>query len=109
MQKITNTTRISAGRITKAIVPYGLMLVLAIAANAQTGSLNGISSTVSTFVTWLRILAGTLGVAAIVWGGINMYFSDLGRGMAKVVAGLVGLIIAGYAQSIVDTFFTTTS
>jgi hypothetical protein len=109
MQKLTHTTRISAARITKAIMPYGLMLVLAIAANAQTGSLNGISSTVSTFVTWLRLLAGILGVAAIVWGGINMYFSDLGRGMAKVVAGLVGLIIAGYAQSIVDTFFTTTS
>jgi hypothetical protein len=109
MQKLTNTMRISAARIAKAIMPYGLMLVFAIAANAQTGSLNGISATVSTFVTWLRILAGILGVAAIVWGGINMYFSDLGRGMAKVVAGLVGLIIAGYAQSIVDTFFTTTS
>lgn len=38
-----------------------------------------------------------------------MYFSDLGRGMAKVVAGIVGLIIAGYAQSIVNTFFTTSS
>lgn len=96
-------------RVAKAVAPYGLALAFAVAANAQTGSLNGISSTVSTFVTWLRILAGTLGVAAIVWGGINMYFSDLGRGMAKVVAGLVGLIIAGYAQSIVDTFFTTTS
>jgi hypothetical protein len=109
MQKVTNTTRISAARIAKAIMPYGVMLAFAVAANAQTGSLNGISATVNTFVTWLRLLAGTLGVAAIVWGGINMYFSDLGRGMAKVVAGLVGLIIAGYAQSIVDTFFTTTS
>jgi type IV secretory pathway VirB2 component (pilin) len=109
MQKVTNTKRISATRIAKAILPYGVMLAFAVAANAQTGSLNGISATVNTFVTWLRLLAGTLGVAAIVWGGINMYFSDLGRGMAKVVAGLVGLIIAGYAQSIVDTFFTTTS
>jgi hypothetical protein len=109
MQKTTNIKRYAAVRIAGAVVPYGVALALAVAANAQTGSLNGISSTVSTFVTWLRILAGTLGVAAIVWGGINMYFSDLGRGMAKVVAGLVGLIIAGYAQSIVDTFFTTTS
>jgi TrbC/VIRB2 family. len=104
-----NITQRSATSVAKAATPYGLMLLFAVAANAQTGSLQGISATVSTFVTWLRILAGTLGVAAIVWGGINMYFSDLGRGMAKVVAGLVGLIIAGYAQSIVDTFFTTTS
>jgi hypothetical protein len=109
MQKTTNIKSYAAVRIARTAVPYGVALAFAIAANAQTGSLNGISATVSTFVTWLRILAGTLGVAAIVWGGINMYFSDLGRGMAKVVAGLVGLIIAGYAQSIVDTFFTTTS
>jgi hypothetical protein len=108
MQK-TDIKSSAAIRVAKAVAPYGLALAFAVAANAQTGSLNGISSTVSTFVTWLRLLAGILGVAAIVWGGINMYFSDLGRGMAKVVAGLVGLIIAGYAQSIVDTFFTTTS
>lgn len=108
MQKITNNMK-CARRMARAVAPYGLVLAFAVAANAQTGSLSGISSAVSTFVTWLRLLAGTLGVAAIVWGGINMYFSDLGRGMAKVVAGIVGLIIAGYAQSIVDTFFTTTS
>jgi hypothetical protein len=109
MQKITNNIKAHAATVARTIAPYGLMLAFAVSADAQSGSLNGISSTVSMFVTWLRILAGTLGVAAIVWGGINMYFSDLGRGMAKIVAGLVGLIIAGYAQSIVDTFFTTTS
>ncbi|MGH9440489.1 MAG: TrbC/VirB2 family protein [Terriglobia bacterium] len=105
MKKIMNP----AIKIARTVAPYGVILAFAVAANAQTGSLSGISATVSTFVTWLRLLAGILGVAAIVWGGINMYFSDLGRGMAKVVAGIVGLIIAGYAQSIVDTFFTTTS
>jgi hypothetical protein len=109
MQKTTNNMKARAAALARATAPYGLMVAFAVAANAQSGSLSGISSTVSTFVTWLRILAGTLGVAAIVWGGINMYFSDLGRGMAKIVAGIVGLIIAGYAQSIVDTFFTTTS
>jgi hypothetical protein len=106
MRKITSTTAI---KVAKTVAPYGLMLAFAVGANAQNGSLQGISSTISTFVTWLRVVAGTLGVAAIVWGGINMYFSDLGRGMAKIVAGIVGLIIAGYAQSIVDTFFTTSS
>ena len=85
------------------------MLTLAIAAHAQTGSLDTITSVGDTFATWLRAFAGILGVIAIVWGGINMYFSDLGRGMSKVVAGIVGLIIAGYAQSIVNTFFTTSS
>ena len=93
-----------AMQIARNTAPYGMMLAFAVAANAQTGSLSGISSTISTLVTWLRVVAGTLGVAAIV-----MYFSDLGRGMAKIVAGLVGLVIAGYAQSIVNTFFTTSS
>lgn len=106
MWKITG---VRATKFAKTVTPYGLILAFAVAANAQNGSLQGISSTISTFVTWLRVVAGTLGVAAIVWGGINMYFSDLGRGMAKIVAGIVGLIIAGYAQSIVDTFFTTSS
>mgnify|MGYP001181037470 CR=1 FL=1 len=90
-------------------MPYAALFVITVAAHAQTGSLDTITAVGSTFATWLRAFAGILGVVAIVWGGINMYFSDLGRGMAKVVAGIVGLIIAGYAQSIVNTFFTTSS
>jgi hypothetical protein len=89
------------------LTPYAAFFALAVAAQAQTGSLDTITQVGTTFSTWLRAFAGILGVVAIVWGGINMYFSDLGRGMAKIVAGIVGLIIAGYAQSIVNTFFTT--
>jgi type IV secretory pathway VirB2 component (pilin) len=93
----------------KTSTPYAAMLVFAFVAHAQTGSLDTITTVGNTFATWLRAFAGILGIIAIVWGGINMYFSDLGRGMAKVVAGIVGLIVAGYAQSIVNTFFTTSS
>ena len=93
----------------KTSTPFAAMLVFAFAAHAQTGSLDTITTVGNTFATWLRAFAGILGIIAIVWGGINMYFSDLGRGMAKVVAGIVGLIVAGYAQSIVNTFFTTSS
>jgi type IV secretory pathway VirB2 component (pilin) len=102
---IARTAR-NAGR---TALPYVALFAIAVAAHAQTGSLDTITAVGSTFATWLRAFAGILGVVAIVWGGINMYFSDLGRGMAKVVAGIVGLIIAGYAQSIVNTFFTTSS
>jgi type IV secretory pathway VirB2 component (pilin) len=110
------TTSIKSGQIARrstaalrAAASLAAMLTLAIAAHAQTGSLDTITSVGDTFATWLRAFAGILGVIAIVWGGINMYFSDLGRGMSKVVAVIVGLIIAGYAQSIVNTFFTTSS
>src|SRR6185312_16011672 len=98
-----------ARSVGRAAMPYAALFVITVAAHAQTGSLDTITAVGSTFATWLRAFAGILGVVAIVWGGINMYFSDLGRGMAKVVAGIVGLIIAGYAQSIVNTFFTTSS
>lgn len=79
-------------------------------ANAQTTGLTQINAVTTAFVTWLRGLGLALGLGAIVWGGINMMFTqDFSRGFPKVLAGICGLIIAGYAQEIVNMFYTTTS
>ena len=90
----------------KSAVPVAGMLLFTVAANAQTGSLDGIITIATGFVTWFQIFAGILGVAAIIWGAINMYFTHLERGMGKVIAGILGLLIAGNAHAIVNAFYS---
>lgn len=91
----------------KGLAPYILCLAFTAAANAQ--SLDGLTAVADVWVTWLRALGLVLGVGALVWGGINLYFQEMGRGIPKIVASLVGLLIAGYAQTIVNSIYTTVS
>lgn len=87
------------------------MLVICCAtANAQSTGLTQINNVATQFVAWLRGLGLVVGLGAIVWGGMNMAFTqDFSRGLPKVLAGICGLVIAGYAQEIVTMFYTTTS
>jgi hypothetical protein len=87
-----------------------MLIVCCATAGAQATGMTQINTVATNFVTWLRGLGLVLGLGAIVWGGINMAFSqDFGRAFPKVLAGICGLVIAGYAQEIVDMFYTTTS
>lgn len=87
-----------------------MVVVCCATANAQSTGLTQINNVATQFVTWLRGLGLVVGLGAIVWGGLNMAFTqDFGRGFPKVLAGICGLVIAGYAQEIVAMFYTTTS
>ena len=88
-----------------------LLLVLGCGALAcQAQSLEGITTVTTNFLTWFRAFLGIVGVIAIVWGGAKIMFSgDIGRGLSGVFAGIVGLFIAGYAQQIVNLFYSTSS
>lgn len=87
-----------------------MLVICCAAANAQSTGLTQINNVATQFVAWLRGLGLVVGLGAIVWGGMNMAFTqDFGRGFPKVLAGICGLVIAGYAQEIVNMFYTTTS
>ena len=99
-----------ARRLPSLVTTAALIVFLGVAAQAQTTGLTQINNVATAFVTWLRGLGLALGLGAIVWGGISMMFTqDFGRALPKVLAGICGLIIAGYAQEIVNMFYTTTN
>lgn len=92
------------------LTAVALVAFWSVSAYAQTTGLTQINNVATAFVTWLRGLGLALGLGAIVWGGISMMFTqDFGRALPKVLAGICGLIIAGYAQEIVNMFYTTTN
>lgn len=100
----------NGSRLRNYALAIALLVMCCATANAQSTGLTQINNVATAFVTWLRGLGLALGLGAIVWGGINMMFTqDFGRGFPKVLAGICGLIIAGYAQEIVNMFYTTTN
>lgn len=90
--------------------PMVLLFAFGTLAFAQGQGLDGITTVTTNFLTWFRAFLGIVGVIAIVWGGARIMFSgEVGRGLTGVFAGIVGLFIAGYAQQIVNLFYSTSS
>lgn len=85
------------------------LFLAVVAANAQSATDFGTVKTGATaVVNLIRIIGGVVGVGALVFATFRLYGGDMVRGLMGVFGGILGLLIAANAQSIVNGFYSTT-
>ncbi len=108
IQKPSSFSRTVLPHLKAWAVPV-LYLSLAVAANAQSVSSFGtVKSGADAVVALIRLIGGVVGVGALVFATFRLYGGDIARGVMGVFGGILGLLIAGNAQSIVSGFYSTT-
>jgi hypothetical protein len=86
-----------------------LYFSLAVAANAQSAADFGtVQAGAKAVVNLIRLIGGVVGVGALVFATFRLYGGDMVRGLMGVFGGILGLLIAANAQSIVNGFYSTT-
>jgi len=90
-------------------LPIIFLSLAVVAASAQSATDFGTVRTGATaVVNLIRIIGGVVGVGALVFATFRLYGGDMVRGLMGVFGGILGLLIAANAQSIVTGFYSTT-
>lgn len=90
-----------------AVAMLGLFSVCAMAQYGAGGGYGTISTGAETFVQMVRYVVGIVGVVIIIVGAFSLVRS-ITMGLSAIAGGVLFLIIAGNARTIVDMFYSTT-